>query len=60
MKFITLDTIHWYCEGPESTEAACRHDHLARKCKSVAYFPFYFIVILSNSFFGPSYTEMED
>ena len=36
-KLITLDIIHWYCEGPKPTAIACRYDKQAYKRKSVAY-----------------------
>ena len=46
MKLVTLDTIHWYLEGPEPTKAASRHDLLVRHRKPVAYF-FSFLIYSS-------------
>ena len=48
MKLVTLDTLHWYCEGLEPTEAAHRYDRLARQRKSVTSF-FLFVVTSPNS-----------
>uniref|UniRef100_A0A7N2LC38 Uncharacterized protein n=1 Tax=Quercus lobata TaxID=97700 RepID=A0A7N2LC38_QUELO len=30
-KLVTLDTLHWYCDGPEPTVAACRYNKQVRK-----------------------------
>ncbi|KAF3948419.1 hypothetical protein CMV_025582, partial [Castanea mollissima] len=30
-QLVTLDTLHWYCEGPEPTSAARRYDSRVRK-----------------------------
>ena len=30
-KLVTLDTLHWYCDGPEPTTAACRYDAQVRQ-----------------------------
>ena len=34
-KLVTLDTIHWYCDGPEPTLAAVKYDTRIRQRKSV-------------------------
>ena len=47
VNLVTLDTIHWYCEGPKPTKAACHHDNLARQRKFVAY---YFSFLIYSSF----------
>ena len=40
-KLVTLDTFHWYCDGPKPTLAARRYDAQVRQRKSVAlYFGF--------------------
>ena len=60
-KLVTLNTIHWYCEGPKPTVAAYHHDSQARQHKSIAYyFSFLIYSSLPNFFFHPSYAKMED
>ena len=49
MKLVTLDTLHWYYEGPEPTKAANRYDRLACQRKSVKYFIILFVVTTPNS-----------
>ena len=44
-KLVTLDTIHWYHDGPESIETNRRYDNQACRHKSNAFF-------LPNSFFS--------
>ena len=34
-KLVTLDTIHWYCDGPEPTPAAVRYEEKIHRRKSV-------------------------
>ena len=34
-KLVKLDTIHWYCDGPEPTLAAVKYDARIRQRKSV-------------------------
>ena len=34
-KLVTLDTIHWYCDGPQPTPAAIRYDARIHQRKSV-------------------------
>ena len=34
-KLVTLNTIHWYCDGPEPTPAAIKYDAKIRRRKSV-------------------------
>ena len=34
-KLVTLNTIHWYCDGPEPTPVAVKYDAKIRKRKSV-------------------------
>ena len=34
-EYMPVDTLNWYCDGPEPTEAACRYDRQVRKCKLV-------------------------
>ena len=34
-KLVTLDTLHWYCDGPEPTIAARRYDAQVRQRESV-------------------------
>ena len=51
-KLVTLNTIHWYCEGPKPTVAAYHHDSQARQRKSIAYyFSFLIYSSLPNFFF---------
>ena len=40
-KLINLNTIHWYCDGPEPTPAAIKYEERTRQRKSVD--PFYLI-----------------
>ena len=57
MKLVTLDTIHWYCEGPEPTAAARHHDSQARRRKFVAQYLLLFLkflVVYLTPFFRPS------
>ena len=48
MKLVTLDTLHWYYEGPEPTKTARCYDRLARQRKSITSF-FLFVVTSPNS-----------
>lgn len=51
-KLITLDTIHWYCKGPELTKVARRYDSQARRHKFVVlYFLLLFLEIYLTFFF---------
>ena len=50
-KLITLDTIHWYYEGPKPTAATRCYDEQARRCKSIAHTFSLISSILSNFFF---------
>ena len=65
-QLVTLDAIHWYCEGPEPIDLAHRYDKNARKREPVVLFSFslqslYFRIILSNSFFPfPFDVEMDE
>ena len=34
-KLVTLDTLHWYCDGPKPTTVARHYDIEIRQCKSV-------------------------
>ena len=34
-KLVNLNTVHWYCDGPEPTPAAIKYDERTRQCKSV-------------------------
>ena len=34
-KLVTLDTLHWYCDGPEPTIAARRYDTQVHQCESI-------------------------
>ena len=34
-KLVTLDTIHWYCDGPQPTPAAIRYNARIRQRKSI-------------------------
>ena len=54
-KLVTLDTIHWYCDGPEPTEATRHYDNQAHRRKSIIlYFLLLFLVIyLTFSFHLP-------
>ena len=56
-KLVTLDILHWYCDSPEPTEAACRYNKQMRKQKSVAqYLDFFlcFLVSYLTPFIHPS------
>ena len=54
VKLVTLDTIHWYCDGLEPTTAARRYNSQARRRKSVAhYFFILFIVVYLTLSFCP-------
>ena len=35
-KLVTLDTLHWYCDGPEPITAACRYNAQVHQRESVA------------------------
>ena len=35
-KLVTLDTLHWYCDGPEPTTAACRYNAQVHQREFVA------------------------
>jgi len=39
-KLVTLDTIHWYCDGPEPTPAIVKYDAKIRRCKSIVFILF--------------------
>ena len=34
-KLVTLDTIHWYCDGPDPTPESIKYDARIRQHKSV-------------------------
>ena len=36
-KLVTLNTIHWYCDGPEPTPAAVKYEEKIRRRKSVVF-----------------------
>ena len=42
-KLVNIDTVHWYCDGPEPTEAAIKYEKRTRQRKSVTSFFFLFI-----------------
>ena len=50
-KLVTLDTLHWYCDGPQPTKAAHCYDSQVRRCKSVAFYLRFLLTFssLSNS-----------
>ena len=39
-KLVTLDTIHWHCDGLEPTPAIVKYDAKIRRCKSVVFILF--------------------
>ena len=43
IKLVTLDTLHWYCDGLEPTEAAHCYDSQMHKYKSVAHYLLFFL-----------------
>ena len=42
-KLVNLNTVHWYCDGPEPTTAAIKYEERTRQRKSVTSFLFLFI-----------------
>ena len=34
-KLVNLNTVHWYCDGPEPTTAAIKYEERTRQRKSV-------------------------
>ena len=57
-KLVNLDTVHWYCDGPEPTAAAIKYEKRTRQRKSVT--SFLFLLICFD--FHPSalVSEMDD
>ena len=39
-KLVNLNTVHWYCDGPEPTAAAIKYEERTRQRKSVTLFSF--------------------
>ena len=37
-KLVNLNTIHWYCDGPEPTLAAIKYEECTRQRKSVTFY----------------------
>ena len=37
-KLVNLNTVHWYCDGPEPTTAAIKYEERTRQRKSVTLF----------------------
>ena len=40
-KLVNLNTVHWYCDGPEPTTAAIKYEERTRQRKSVT--PFFYL-----------------
>ena len=40
-KLVNLNTIHWYCDGPEPTAAAIKYEERTRQRKSIISFFFF-------------------
>ena len=58
-KLVNLNTVHWYCDGPEPTAAAIKYEERTRQRKSVTSF----LPLLIHFEFYPSTlvsTEMDD
>ena len=36
-KLVNLNTVHWYCDGPEPTPAAIKYEERTRQRKSVTF-----------------------
>ena len=58
-KLVNLNTVHWYCDGPEPTAASIKYEERTRQRKSVTSF----LPLLIRFEFYPSTlvsTEMDD
>ena len=45
-KLVNLNTVHWYCDGPEPSTAAIKYEERTRQRKSVALFLNYLDLLL--------------
>ena len=45
-KLVNLNTVHWYCDGPEPSTAAIKYEERTRQRKSVTPFLNYFDPLL--------------
>ena len=45
-KLVNLNTVHWYCDGPEPTVAAIKYEERTRQRKSVTFFFNYLDLLL--------------
>ena len=48
VKFVTLKTIHWYCDGPEPTATAVKYELQIRRCKFVTLFLISYVTYFDN------------
>ena len=53
-KLVTLDTIHWYCDGPQPALIAIRYDAKIRQHKSIVLiFVWRVLIFISNNLICP-------
>ena len=57
-KLVNLNTIHWYCDGPDPTLAAIKYEERTRQRKSVD--PFCLIGLFLWPTYSSSFSEMDD
>ena len=59
-KLVNLNTVHWYCDGPEPTTAAIKYEERTRQRKFVTFFFYYLDLLLSVYPSTLVFTKMDD
>ena len=58
VKMVNLNTVHWYCDGPEPSTAAIKYEERTRQRKSITPFLNYLdLLLLSLPVYPCSYRE---